>query len=143
MPGMLRTRRSALPIGLIVAGCVALGCAGTPSIEGTHWQAIEIVGQAPVAGSEPTLQLGPDRVSGSGGCNDYATTSLVIEGERILMGGLGAPDRPCPDPRVMAVEEAYFRMLLNVDRIGFRSGLLVLSGTGGELVFRQVPGPER
>jgi heat shock protein HslJ len=143
MRGSLHSRGRALPFALLVAGSIAVGCAGTPSIEGTHWQAIEVVGQAPVAGSEPTLQLGPGKVSGSGGCNDYATTSLVIEGERILMGGLGAPPARCDDPRVMAVEEAYFRMLLNVDRIRFRGGLLVLSGTGGELVFRQVAGPER
>ena len=123
----------------------ALGCGGidTASITGTQWQAIDVAGQAPIAGKEPTITLGPGKVSGSAGCNDYASTSFVIEGDRILTGGLGTGATVCKDPRLMAVEEAYYKTLLNVERIEFRGGLLVLSGTGGELVFRRIQGSVR
>ena len=130
---------------LAVLAASMLGCGGidTVSITGTQWQAIDIAGQAPIAGNEPTITLGPGNVSGFAGCNDYASASFVIEGDRILTGGLGTGATVCEDPRLMAVEEAYFKMLLNVERIELRGSLLVLSGTGGELVFRRIAGPER
>ena len=127
-------------IGVIAAGCFGFGGIDQAAIEGTQWQAIEVAGQTPVAGAEPTITLGPAKVSGFAGCNDYASTAFVIEGDRILTGGLGTGAAVCEDPRVMAVEEAYYEMLLNVERIEFRDGLLVLSGTGGELVFRRLLG---
>jgi heat shock protein HslJ len=130
-----------LAAAVTVAGCIGF-VADESTLEGTHWRAVMVLGMEPVPGREPTLQFGSGNVSGSGGCNAYVSTSLVIEGDRILMGGFGMELAQCGEARVMAVEDAYFLMLQNVDRFAFRDGQLVLQGTGGELSFQPVQGPD-
>jgi heat shock protein HslJ len=124
----------------LAIGCTGFGGLDARALEGSHWQVIEVAGKVPVAGREPTIKLGPGNVSGFAGCNEYASAAFVIEGDRLLTGGLGTGAVVCEDPRVMAVEEAYYDALLSVERIEVRDGLLVLSGTAGELVFRRISG---
>jgi Heat shock protein len=96
---------------------------------------------APVAGREPTLNLGPGTVTGSAGCSGYGSQGLTIERATIHIRDLGM-QAACPDERLMIVEAAFFAALRDADRFEFRNAQLVLSGASGELVFDQLPGPE-
>jgi heat shock protein HslJ len=131
-------------LATLLIACSSLGVDGR-SLDGTHWRAISIAGRVPVAGFEPTLQFDNGRVSGSGGCNGYASQEAVtITGNRIVIGSTLSTLGRClradgSDGPLMPIEDAFMRTLSAVDHITFRDGDLVLSGGEGVLVFSPRP----
>jgi heat shock protein HslJ len=131
-------------VALIVAACSSLSVDGQ-DLAGTRWKAVSIAGQAPIAGSEPTLIFDGGRIEGSSGCNTYESqgpvtitggsikigTTLMTLGRCIETGGGDAP--------VTTIEIAFSAALDAADRIGIRGNQLVLSGSAGELVFERRP----
>jgi heat shock protein HslJ len=138
--GLSATRAPVLAVVVVAAAACGFplpwdGDEGT--LLGTEWQVVSVAGQAPVPGREPTLRLGPDTLSGSGGCNRYSSVTLELELPAIRFGGIGIDDAVCPEPLVMAFEDLYVDTLLTADRLELRNGKLVLSGPVFELVFTQ------
>jgi heat shock protein HslJ len=131
-------------VALLIAGCSSL-TVDDHDLEGTRWIAVSVVGRAPIAGSEPTLRFEGGVVSGSMGCNTYASqgsatitngrlrlgTTLMTLGRCIETGGGDAP--------VMAIESAFSTALDAADRIVIRGDQLIISGEQGELVFERQP----
>lgn len=131
-------------LALMVAACSSLTVDGH-GLEGTHWRAVSVAGQAPIRGSEPTLRFDRGLVSGSMGCNTYSSqqpatitngtiqigTTLTTLGRCVQTGGDDAP--------VMAIEFAFQDTLWAAHRIEFRGDQLVVSGSAGEIVFNRDP----
>ena len=124
-------------LALLVAGCFGF-YADEGSIVGTHWRAVRVGALVPTEGREPTLTLGPGRVSGSAGCNAYSSQGLKVGDGRIELGSIESTLRGCPDLDLSRVEHGYLEALREVDRYEFQDGRLVLSGPAGVLVFDQV-----
>jgi heat shock protein HslJ len=143
--GTLARRSKALLVVAAVAllaGCTPLAVDGE-RLDDTRWVSVSIAGQAPIAGSEPTLVFEDGRVRGSGGCNGYtgqepvSITNNELELGPVLMtlGGCVGPDGE--DLPVMAVEQTFRNTLGAADHIALRDGLLMLSGPAGELIFQR------
>lgn len=96
----------------IIAGALALAFSG-PALaqeEGdgpltARWVATELNGK-PVAG--PTLDYTTDKVSGTGGCNQFSG-SISIEDDAVQIGPLAATKMACADKS--DVEVQYFSAL--------------------------------
>lgn len=134
------TRRSlaiVLAGALIVAGCDFLPL-GVPVLDRTGWRAVEVGGQVPVAGSEPTIAFADGRIAGTTGCNGYGG-DIRIDGATLKIGEVAMTLMGCAD-RIGDIEQAFTLALASVDRAGLRpDGLLVLSGSAGDIVFRPDP----
>lgn len=108
---------------------------------GRTWIADEVGGQPVAAGVEPSLLVEPDgKVSGNGGCNGYFG-SVIIDGEAMSFGNLGATRRACPEP-TMSQEDRLLRALDSTRGYRLQDGSLVLlDGAGAALVrFRNGSG---
>ena len=105
-------------------------------------------GNPPVAGREPTLTLGPGRLSGSAGCNGYGSSRLSIgsgsltTGVSIDIGEVAGNAALCEDAAVMEVETHFIEILQDVDQLRIESGSLILEGPHGRLRFQQVDAVE-
>lgn len=128
----------------LVVGCSSLVVDGH-NLEGTSWTAVSVAGRAPIVGSEPSLRFDGGLVSGSAGCNAYASQQPVtLTGGRLEIGSTLMTLGRCietggADAPVMAIERAFSAALEAADRIAFRGEQLVLTGPQGELVFERLP----
>jgi heat shock protein HslJ len=110
-------------------------------VYGYTWIAEE-VGGWPIAGDvAPKLVVNPDgKVSGHAGCNGFFG-SVIIDGEAMSFGNLGATRMACPEP-AMSQEDKLLRALDSTR--GYRllgSSLVLLDGEGDALVrFRNDSG---
>lgn len=108
---------------------------------GHPWIAEEVGGQPVAAGVESSLFVEPDgKVSGNGGCNGYFG-SVIIDGEAMSFGNLGATRKACPEP-AMSQEERLLRALDATRGYRLQDGsLLLLDGAGAALArFRNGSG---
>jgi len=140
-------QRLVRPAGLAGIGLAVLlaACSGDVidgrDLDGTRWIAISVAGHPPVAGREPTLNIVDGRVSGSAGCNGYASQdAMAIDRNRIVIGSTLITLGRClqsdgADSPVMPIEDAFMLALRGVDHIAFLDEDLVLSGPHGVLVF--------
>lgn len=78
---------------------------------------------------EVTLAFGPERVSGSGGCNRYQA-DYTLSGNALTLGPVGATKRGCMDERG-EIERNWFAVL---------GGPLTVSRAGDQLVLRDGAG---
>jgi heat shock protein HslJ len=136
---------------LLVVAVVALTACGVPmpwdgdrpTIEGITWRAVTVDGGPPLPGSEITIRLGPDSLSGFGGCNRFGSERLTIgegsyaDGKPIEIGGISSDDAVC-DTEVMRQEAEFLEDLAVVRELRIESGQLELAGPKGTLRFEQV-----
>jgi heat shock protein HslJ len=124
-------------------------CALTPEeadeqaerVYGQTWIAEEVAGRPIASGVEPSLVFNPDgKVTGNAGCNGYFG-SVIIDGEAMSFGNLGATRKLCPEPTM--TQEGNLLQALDSTR-GYRleqDGLELLDGAGATLVrFRTESG---
>lgn len=130
---------------LAAVALTALGltaCALTPEetdeqaerVYGQKWIAEEVGGRPVPSGVEPSLVFNPDgKVTGHAGCNGYFG-SVIIDGEAMSFGNLGATQKLCPEPAM--TQEGLLLQALDSTR-GYRvedNGLELLDGAGATLV---------
>ncbi len=155
--------RTAAPLaGLVLAAIVALGaCASLPTptvapapgqpaatpaplpLAGTTWELAALGGQPPAAGSTITLAFADGRLSGFAGCNSYGG-DYTIEADRLRPDMLAQTLIACPEPGLMAQEQAYMQALTAGGRLNLSGDRLELRDEAGEatLVFaRQAAWP--
>jgi putative lipoprotein len=133
----------AMAVAALLAACASTadvsplpGSPGSPaSLAGTTWRAVSVAGAAPVAGHEPTLAFADDKVSGSTGCNQYFGGYTSADGT-IALTGVGMTLMGC-DNAIGAIEAKYTQALSAATSVAIDDGgQLLLSGPGGDLLFR-------
>ncbi len=110
-------------------------------VYGQTWIAEEVGGLPVPGGIEPSLVVEPDgKVSGHAGCNGYFG-SVIIDGEAMSFGNLGATRMACAEP-AMSQEDRLLRALDSTRGYRLLDGSLVLlDGAGSTLVrFRNETG---
>lgn len=134
-----RARILVLPIvAVVMLACEALPGIAPPPVDGTGWRAVEVRGHRPVAGAEPTVHFAGGRIGGSTGCNSFGG-EIEIDGDRVQLGEVATTLIGC-EPEISEIEAHFTLALGSVDRITLRAdGLLVLSGTDGEIILRSDP----
>jgi heat shock protein HslJ len=162
----MRTRASltvtvALVAGLVAACAGAAGSAGSPGaaasagsagsaapslervafpdrLAGTVWKAVEVVGAAPQAGREPSIDFQEAQISGSGGCNAF-TAGYEYDAGTITVGESSGTLMACDGP-VGTLEGRFFAALTGATAVSIDpDGRLILDGPGGRLVFEVGP----
>jgi heat shock protein HslJ len=105
-------------------------------LEGTAWTLRTMNGTGGETQPEGaiTASFQDARISGGAGCNRYVSGVEDQGRGAIAIGDISATQAACPEP-LMELERAFLEHLAAVERFGFRFGDLVLSGTGGILVF--------
>ncbi|MDD1677256.1 MAG: META domain-containing protein [Methanomicrobiales archaeon] len=126
------------------------GCSGQTQtdLNGTHWILVSYSNGGslePVAsGTGITLNFGPDRVSGSGGCNQYGAAYTMQGSSGITFSDIISTLMYCQGP-AGEQEEKYFTILRSVTRYALGPGRLTFFSTAGDvlLVFEEksVPAP--
>jgi heat shock protein HslJ len=118
------------------------GCGGDPTtlLRGPTWEVTTLAGQEPSADATPSLDFGPDRVSGDASCNRYsAPYTITGEGLRIGSPELATTTRACPD-QLEAQETRFLELLAAVWRFARGpGGTLVLHAEGGDSITARRP----
>ena len=108
------------------------------TLAGTQWAVVSIAGQQPVLGSEPTIVFAADRVSGSGGCNQFGGGYRYDPATgRIAFAELGMTAMACLEGLRNARETQFFQLLGTATEVSLApTGGLVIRAPAGELVGR-------
>jgi heat shock protein HslJ len=123
----------------------ALVRVSTADLDGTGWTLLELNHDQPaIADSNVTISFHDGRITGFGGCNEYAGSFNLGEENPLVMtiSPVIAPQKSCPEP-VASQEAAYFTALEGVSHWGYVFGKLGLyygDGQDGEsqLLFAPV-----
>jgi heat shock protein HslJ len=126
---------------LVLAACDAVETppTGPPNeqpagLAGTAWRAAFVAGRATVAGHEPTITFGPDRVTGSGGCNGFGGSYTYVDG--VLTFGQMATTLALCSGAIGSMETAFAQILASVQRVSIDgSDNLVIEGAGGQILL--------
>jgi heat shock protein HslJ len=104
------------------------------SLVGTAWRAVDVDGQPPVEGSEPTIEFSEDRIFGTTGCNRYFAGCTIV-GETLSLTPVGMTMMACDGP-IGDLEMVFVRVLNAAQTAAVDAeGRLVLGGAGGSAVF--------
>jgi heat shock protein HslJ len=139
MTPLRRAASAAVVLVALLAACSpAVEVSPSPSppgtLAGSSWRAVSVDGASPVEGSEPTLVFAADEVSGTTGCNQFFGPYTYGDGS-ISFGLIGMTMMACEGP-VGTVEAAYTAALDGASSVSFDdAGQLLLSGTGGDVLF--------
>jgi heat shock protein HslJ len=128
------------PLVAVLLACSGVGPVSTPPVLGVEWLAVSVAGVQPPPRHAPTLLLTPDRISGSGGCNNYSGSARIVGG-RLLIDQLGMTAMACLEDAANRVEQKFIEILGSRPLVGLREDQLVLSGPAGEIVFNHAPPP--
>lgn len=108
---------------------------------GDEWSAVLIDGIPVVSAPQPRLRwLDENRVSGSGGCNQFVGRSQLAF-DRIALGPLAATRMACV-AAPQGQEDKFFKALELTRRIRLSEGALILSDEGGTTLLRLVRSPK-
>ncbi|MEZ4864285.1 MAG: META domain-containing protein [Caldilineaceae bacterium] len=117
-------------------------------LDGTSWRLVELGENQPVADDvEITITFAGDRISGSGGCNNYNGSFTLSDDNPFLVtfGPIASTRMLCPDPAGNQ-ETAYFNALGAATIWGYDFGNLVISYGSGDardrLLFTPQPAAE-
>ena len=129
----------------------AAACSTAPSVDGipldgTSWVVVNVAGQTPVLGREPNLTFGDGALSVWFGCNGGGAQRVEISGSTIKVRELLSTAMACSGPAdvdpldnpIMRIEDALRQALFGANHIAMREGELVISGSGGDVVFRRL-----
>ncbi len=131
---------------LAVTSDETVGRLSPADIEGPTWRLLTLGWNQPVPEDvEITLVTADGTVSGSAGCNRY-TGGLAGGGPGgLVISGIAATKRACPDP-IMALEDRFLEALDGASEFDFLAGRLALtcSVDGGmtTLIFEALPAME-
>jgi inhibitor of cysteine peptidase len=134
---------AALALLTVVAGCSPFFAAASPgdktsaSLDGTSWTLLDLGGKDLVPGTEITLVVDGDRLSGRAGCNHYFGSVIVRNGAPSV-GRVGSTEMWCAAPEgVMEQETDYLQALDAAVRYSVENGELTLFDADGQarLVF--------
>lgn len=134
--------------GLMVAVLATVLVACSPvDVDGqnlawTSWRAISIAGQAPIAGSEPTITFDGDRVHVFGGCGTRVSDApATVRDGRLEIPPMLDPLAMCltdggrSGSPVMPIEATFFSILLSNESVSLRGKELHISSLAGEIVL--------
>jgi heat shock protein HslJ len=118
---------------LLIAACAPLPDANHPdtaaSLEGTSWTVTAIRGDAPIAGSNLTLQFAGGSATGNGGCNQYRAP-FTTSGSTLTFGPALSTNRACAEAARNSQETAYLDALSRVTAYEISGDRLILRNTG-------------
>ncbi len=136
---------AALALVVLVAACGSPGApsggSGVPhpaTLAGTAWRVVAVDGRAPIAGAEPTVVFAAERVSGSGGCNQYGG-GYRYDGAtgRLAFDQLSMTAMACLEEARNAFETAFFQALgQSTQAASDAQGELIISGPAGRIVLQ-------
>lgn len=139
MRGPSRAASWLLRAAVVASTLTMTACAAAPeedntplALDGSSWTLVAASAGPMMKGGVSrtvTLAFGPDRISGSGGCNRYQAT-YTLDGNALSVGPVGATKIGCPDGRG-EIESGWFSVL---------GGPLTVSRSGDRLVLRDAIG---
>jgi len=104
------------------------------SLVGTAWRAVDVDGQVPVEGREPTIEFTEDRIFGTGGCNRYFAGYKLAD-EALSLTPVGMTMMACDGP-IGDLEMVFVRVLNAAETAAVNAeGHLVIAGAGGSTIF--------
>jgi heat shock protein HslJ len=128
-------------IGACAADAPASGSAPpggtTPALVGTSWIVVSVNRRAPIPGAVPTVTFDGDRVSGSGGCNQFGGSYRADTSTgQLLVHDLVATSVGCLQAGVSGFEDVFIQALGGASQVALDpTGELVLSGPAGRIVL--------
>ena len=109
-----------------------------PALAGTSWRFVEIMGEAPPASVEATLELSGDgAATGVSGCNHFVGR-YVSAGADLSFPGMASTKMWC-QPEVMTVEMAVQTALNRTRHVAAAPGELDLLASDGTVLARLIP----
>jgi heat shock protein HslJ len=140
----LRRLVAIVAIVVVLTGCdVGMSPSSPPSgnalsaLAGTSWIVKSVDRRSPVPGAVPTATFDAERVSGTGGCNQYGGPyRLDPSTGQLAIRELVSTDMGCVQPGVTTFESVFLRALggANHATVG-PDGELVLDGTAGRVLL--------
>lgn len=136
-PSYKTSKRYALQDGRLAevdAGAGELVKVSAADLDGANWRLVELAENEPVADEvEITITFAGDKISGSGGCNNYNGSFTLSDDNPFLVtfGPIASTRMACPDPAGNQ-ENAYFSALAAASLWGYDFGNLVISYGSGE-----------
>lgn len=102
---------------------------------GTQWVVVSYNDQAPINGTDLTLNFEADGLNGSSGCNNYFG-SYTIEETKLTISEVGSTLMACMDGALMTQESDFLGLLQAAEAYTLAAGQLTIHTTGGDLVFQ-------
>lgn len=114
-------------------------------LRGQAWQLERFDDQTVALDPAITAEFDRERVTGSGGCNQYSADVSYLPSGGLQVGRVVSTKKACLGGTTMTTESAYLRALEGVVRHSFEEGKLNLFYTrggapSGRLVFRPAGG---
>lgn len=136
-----RLRSVLLAVVLVGSALATAGCDSglePELLEDTDWRLTRLGDQSvstsnPAAVPDLTFRSEDDRVSGTGGCNQFSG-SYDLDGETITLGRIASTLMACEEG--MEIESAFFAALERVRTWNVDGGTLELYDAGGEILMR-------
>jgi heat shock protein HslJ len=126
-------------LAAMLAACGSGGSTSNP-LAGTKWNMQDYAGETGMTtvllGETPAIEFGKDdKVSGTGGCNDY-TGTYSVDGEALTFGPLAGTMKACSEPEgVMEQETAFMGLLQSAAGYKLDGGQLHILNDKGHLVI--------
>ena len=134
---------SMMAIALLAAACgngeSASGSDGA-DVEATTWTLVDVAGAPVPDGVEVTLDYDGERISGTGGCNQYSGGATFEDGTVTVETEIMSTLKACEDPAA-DLERRYFEALPRVAGFAVDDDTLRLTDSDGEplLTFSASP----
>ena len=115
------------------------------SLRGQVWQLERFNDQTVALDPAITAEFDRERVTGSGGCNQYSATVSYLPNGGLRLSPVSSTKKACLGGTTMSTEAAFYAALEGVVRHSFEEGKLNLFYTrggaqSGRLVFRRAVG---
>ena len=121
-------------VTMMFVGCANVpSAAEAPTLEGTSWVLVSLVGQASIVSQPATIRFEGGTVQGSDGCNRYSTP-YSARGDSIEVGARGVSTQMACAPDVMKRASAFTSTLSTSRSYRVRDGRLELLGGDGAVL---------
>ena len=107
------------------------------TLAGTQWIVVSVNGQKPIAGAVPTVRFEADRISGTGGCNQFSGPYQVdLATGQFAVRDLMSTEIACLGAGASAFESLFFQTLGRTNQVALDpTGQLILTGPAGRIVL--------
>lgn len=118
---------------------------GSGGLRGQVWQLERFDNQTVPLDPPITIEFDRERVTGSGGCNQYSSDVTYLQQGGLRINPAASTKKACLGGTTMSTEAAFLAALENVVRHSIEEGKLNLfytrsGGPSGRLVFRSADG---